>query len=55
MGTGTTMGGMRTLNMRSAYMHVLADAATSVLAIVALFGGLLWERLVAGSVVGSNT
>jgi len=30
------------LNMRSAYMHVLADAATSVLAIVALVGGLLW-------------
>jgi len=27
------------LNMRSAYMHVLADAATSVLAIVALLGG----------------
>lgn len=30
------------MNMRSAYMHVLADAATSVFAIVALFGGLLW-------------
>jgi len=30
------------VNMRSAYMHVLADAATSVLAIVALLGGLLW-------------
>ncbi|WP_454906674.1 CDF family Co(II)/Ni(II) efflux transporter DmeF [Variovorax gossypii] len=30
------------LNLRSAYMHVLADAATSVLAIVALFGGKLW-------------
>ena len=30
------------LNMRSAYVHVLADAATSVLAIVALVGGLLW-------------
>ncbi len=28
--------------MRSAYLHVLADAATSVLAIVALLGGLLW-------------
>jgi cation diffusion facilitator family transporter len=27
------------LNVRSAYVHVLADAATSVLAIVALFGG----------------
>jgi len=30
------------MNMRSAYMHVLADAATSVFAIVALFGGLWW-------------
>jgi len=30
------------LNLRSAYVHVLADAATSVLAIVALFGGKLW-------------
>ena len=28
--------------MRSAYVHVLADAATSVLAIIALFGGKLW-------------
>lgn len=30
------------LNLRSAYIHVLADAATSVLAIVALIGGKLW-------------
>ncbi len=30
------------MNVRSAYRHVLADAATSVLAIVALFGGMLW-------------
>jgi cation diffusion facilitator family transporter len=30
------------LNLRSAYMHVVADAATSVLAIVALFGGKIW-------------
>ena len=30
------------LNQRSAYVHVMADAATSVLAIVALFGGKLW-------------
>lgn len=30
------------LNLRSAYMHVVADAATSVLAILALFGGKLW-------------
>jgi len=31
------------LNLRSAYLHVVADAATSVLAIVALFGGKLWS------------
>lgn len=30
------------LNQRAAYLHVVADAATSVLAIVALFGGKLW-------------
>ncbi len=30
------------LNLRSAYLHVLADAATSALAIVALIGGKLW-------------
>ena len=30
------------LNLRSAYIHVLTDAATSVLAIIALFGGKLW-------------
>jgi len=30
------------LNLKSAYLHVLADAATSVLAIVALSGGLLY-------------
>jgi cation diffusion facilitator family transporter len=30
------------LNLRAAYLHVLTDAATSVLAIVALFGGKLW-------------
>lgn len=30
------------LNLRSAYVHVIADAATSVLAIVALVGGKLW-------------
>jgi len=30
------------LNLRAAYLHVLADAATSVLAIVALIGGMLW-------------
>lgn len=30
------------LNLRAAYMHVVADAATSVLAIIALFGGKLF-------------
>jgi cation diffusion facilitator family transporter len=34
--------GHHDLNLRSAYMHVLADAATSVLAIIALFGGKFW-------------
>jgi len=31
------------LNLRSAYMHVVTDAATSVLAIIALFSGKLWN------------
>ncbi len=31
------------LNQRSAYMHVIADAATSALAIIALFGGKFWN------------
>lgn len=30
------------MNLRSAYLHVLADALTSVLAIVALLGGWFW-------------
>ena len=30
------------LNLRSAYFHVVADAATSVLAILALTGGMFW-------------
>jgi cation diffusion facilitator family transporter len=30
------------LNQRSAYLHVVADAATSVLAILALTGGKIW-------------
>lgn len=30
------------LNLRSAYVHVITDAATSVLAIVALIGGKFW-------------
>lgn len=31
------------LNQRSAYLHVIADAATSALAIIALFGGKYWN------------
>lgn len=34
--------GHQDLNLRAAYIHVLADALTSVLAIIALVGGLLW-------------
>ena len=30
------------LNLRSAYLHVITDAATSVLAIIALIGGFYW-------------
>lgn len=30
------------LNLRSAYMHVIADAATSGMAIIALLGGMYW-------------
>src|SRR6185369_4700671 len=30
------------LNLKSAYVHVMADAATSLLAIVALAGGLIY-------------
>ena len=49
------------VNLRSAYLHVLADAATSLLAIVALFGGKLYGAawldpamgIVGGVLVGS--
>ena len=34
--------GTQDLNLRSAYLHVIADAATSVLAIAALIGGKIW-------------
>jgi cation diffusion facilitator family transporter len=40
------------LNLRSAYLHVLADAATSVFAIVALFGGKLWGAVWLDPVMG---
>lgn len=35
-------GHLHDLNLKSAYLHVVADAATSVLAIVALFGGWIF-------------
>ena len=41
-GQGHAHGHDRDLNLRSAYLHVLADAATSVLAIIALAGGMLY-------------
>lgn len=41
-GHGHHHHGHHDLNLRSAYLHVLTDAATSVLAIIALFGGKLW-------------
>lgn len=34
--------GNHDLNLRSAYIHVITDAATSVLAILALIGGKIW-------------
>ena len=30
------------LNLKAAYLHVMADAATSVLAVIAFIGGLVW-------------
>jgi cation diffusion facilitator family transporter len=40
------------LNLRAAYVHVITDAATSVLAIVALFGGKLWGAIWLDPVMG---
>lgn len=40
------------LNLRAAYLHVVADAATSVLAIAALFGGKLWGVIWLDPVMG---
>ncbi|SEM60838.1 cation diffusion facilitator family transporter [Pseudoxanthomonas sp. GM95] len=39
---GHAHGHDKDLNLRAAYLHVLADAATSVLAIVALLVGMFW-------------
>lgn len=41
-GEGTAHHHHHDLNLRSAYLHVITDAATSALAIVALLGGKLW-------------
>lgn len=41
-GDGHGHGHHQDLNLKSAYIHVIADAATSVLAIVALIGGWVW-------------
>ena len=40
------------LNLRAAYLHVLADAATSMLAIVALVGGKVWGAVWLDPVMG---
>jgi Co/Zn/Cd efflux system component len=40
------------LNLRSAYLHVIADAATSVMAIAALLGGMLLGFAWLDSVMG---
>lgn len=40
------------LNLRSAYFHVLADAATSVLAIIALIAGKFWGAVWLDPVMG---
>jgi cation diffusion facilitator family transporter len=39
---GHRHGGHRDLNLKSAYVHVITDAATSVLAIIALAGGWMY-------------
>jgi cation diffusion facilitator family transporter len=39
-------------NMRAAYVHVVADAATSVLAILALIAGLVWGITWLDAVIG---
>ncbi|HWQ93366.1 MAG TPA: CDF family Co(II)/Ni(II) efflux transporter DmeF [Clostridia bacterium] len=40
---GHSHGHGHDLNLRAAYLHVLADATTSLLAIVALIGGKFWH------------
>ena len=50
---GQAGGHHQDLNLRSAYVHVLADAATSVLAIAALAGGLAFGWAWLDPVMGS--
>lgn len=45
-------GAHQDLNLRSAYLHVVADAATSVLAIIALTGGMLFGAVWLDPLVG---
>lgn len=40
------------LNLHAAYIHVLTDAATSVLAIIALFGGRFWNAVWLDPIMG---
>lgn len=47
-----THGHHHDLNLRSAYLHVVADAATSVLAILALIGGKFWGAIWLDPVMG---
>ncbi|WP_330202949.1 CDF family Co(II)/Ni(II) efflux transporter DmeF [Cyanobacterium sp. Dongsha4] len=39
-------------NLQAAYVHVLADALTSILAIVALFGGKIWGWIWLDAIMG---
>lgn len=40
------------MNLKAAYLHVLADALTSILAIIALIAGMLWGAAWLGPVMG---
>ena len=47
-----THGHHHDLNLRSAYLHIVADAATSMLAILALIGGKFWGAVWLDPVMG---
>lgn len=40
------------MNLKAAYVHVLTDALTSILAIIALFGGMIWGFLWLDPIMG---